>query len=111
MARYQVKLDSPLGERRGILDLCETDGRVAGTLTLLGVDNPVSGSREGAVLLLRHTLHTSLNALECTTRLREEYDTVRGIVRVGVVNMPLQGTKIAEETEKEHQTHGTADRP
>ena len=109
MARYQVILESPLGERRGVLDLHGNGASVSGTLSLLGVDNPVSGSREGEMLLLRHTLHTSLNTLECTTQLREEDDALRGTVRVGGINMPLRGQKIQEESGKERQVHGTAD--
>ena len=109
MARYQVVVESPLGERRGVLDLHGNSESISGTLSLLGVDNPVSGSREGETLLLRHTLHTSLNALECTTQLREEFNTLQGIVRVGVVNMPLRGQRIEEGTGKEQRVHGTAD--
>lgn len=101
MARYQVILESPLGDRKGFLDLHRNGESVLGTLSLLGVDNPVSGSREGETLLLRHTLHTSLNALECTTQLREEQNSLRGTVHVGFANMPLRGQRIEEETEKE----------
>lgn len=109
MARYQVILESPLGERRGVLDLHGNGETVSGTLSLLGVDNPISGSREGETLLLRHTLHTSLNALECTTRLQEKHGALQGTVCIGVINMPLRGEKIEEGTGKEQQVHGTAD--
>ena len=109
MARYQVIVESPLGERSGTLILSECGGAVTGTLALLGVNNPVTGSREGETLTLRHTLHTALNAFECSTQLHEADDTLRGIVYIGVVRMPLHGQKIEEATEKEHQAHGTAD--
>ena len=72
MARYHVIVESPLGERGGTLILYERGGAVTGTLSLLGVNNPVTGSREGETLT-------------------------------------LQGQKIEEATEKEHQAHGTAD--
>ena len=110
MARYQVIVESPLGERSGTLILHERDGAVTGTLSLLGTDNPIEGSREGAVLFLRHTLKTCISALECHTQLHETGGGLQGIVSVGVVRMPLKGILI-EETEKEHQAHGTADRP
>ena len=109
MARYHVIIESPLGERSGTLLLHERGGAVTGTLALLGVNNPVTGSREGETLTLRHTLHTALNAFECSTQLHETDDALRGIVRIGVVRMPLHGQKIEEATEKEHQAHGTAD--
>ncbi len=104
MARYHVIVESPLGERGGTLILYERGGAVTGTLSLLGVNNPVTGSREGETLTLRHTLQTALNAFACETRLRDE-----GAVLRGVIHMPLQGQKIEEATEKEHQAHGTAD--
>lgn len=47
MARYHVIVESPLGERGGTLILYERGGAVTGTLSLLGVNNPVTGSREG----------------------------------------------------------------
>ncbi len=50
MARYQVILESPLGERSGTLILHERGDTVAGTLSLLGVSNPVTGSWEGETL-------------------------------------------------------------
>ena len=109
MARYQVIVESPLGARSGTLILYERGGAVTGALSLLGVSNPVTGSREGETLTLRHTLQTALNAFTCETRLRDEGVVLRGIIHIGVVRMPLRGQKIEEATEKEHQAHGTAD--
>ncbi len=110
MARYQVIVESPLGERGGTLILHERSGAVTGTLSLLGVSNPVTGSWEGETLTLRHTLQTTLNAFECETQLHRDGAALRGVVRIGVIRMPLKGIPI-EETEKEHQAHGTANRP
>ncbi len=110
MARYQVIVESPLGERSGTLILHERGGAVTGTLSLLGVSNPVTGSREGETLTLRHTLQTTLNAFECETQLHSDGAALRGVVHIGVIRMPLKGMQI-EETEKEHQAHGTANRP
>ena len=47
--RYDVVLDGQLGERRGTLTWTETDGRLTGTFTLFGSDNPVIGCCSGAV--------------------------------------------------------------
>lgn len=111
MIRYHVVLESPLGERSGILTLRGSGDAVTGTLSLLGVDNPVTGAWEGASLVLRHVLRTGLSALECSTRLDEENGGLRGIVRSGGVQMPLRGTRLEEEERKEEQGHGTEDRP
>lgn len=110
MARYHVIVESPLGERSGTLTLYERGGVVTGMLSLLGTDNLVEGSREGAELSLHHTLKTCISALECHTQLHETGGGLQGTVSVGVVRMPLHGTRI-EETEKEHQEHVTADHP
>ncbi len=110
MARYQVILESPLGERSGTLILHERGDTVAGTLSLLGVSNPVTGSWEGETLTLRHTPQTTLNAFECETQLHSDGTAMRGVVRIGVIRMPLKGIPI-EEMEKEHQEHGTANHP
>lgn len=111
MIRYHVVLESPLGERSGILTLRGSGDAVTGTLSLLGVDNPVTGAWEGASLVLRHVLRTGLSALECSTRLDEENGGLRGIVRSGGVQMPLRGTRLEKEERKEEQGHGTEDRP
>ena len=63
MARYQVFLDSPLGERRGMLMLHEDGRNIIGTLSILDADNPVAGRRDGEVISLRHTLRTYVSAL------------------------------------------------
>lgn len=65
--RYDVVLDEQLGERRGTLTWTETDGRLTGTFTLFGIDNPVIGRRSGAVLELTHTLRTAVSLLRCCT--------------------------------------------
>lgn len=46
--RYDVVLDGQLGERRGTLTWTETDGRLTGTFTLFGIDNPVIAAAAAA---------------------------------------------------------------
>lgn len=111
MTRYHVVLESPLGERSGTLTLRGSGDAVTGTLSLLGVDNPVAGAWEGASLVLRHVLRTGLSKLECSTRLYEEDGGLRGTVHSGGVRMPLRGTRLEEEERKGEQSYGTADRP
>ena len=113
MARYQVFLDSPLGERRGMLMLHEDGRNIIGTLSILDADNPVAGRRDGEVISLRHTLRTYVSALECSTELHLEGSTLHGIVHAGSILMKLRGTAIEEGvqqvTKKEHRNHGTSD--
>lgn len=48
MATYQITLESPLGQRSGQLTLRGGNGLVAGTLSLLGFENPGGGNTGGA---------------------------------------------------------------
>lgn len=113
MARYQVFLDSPLGERCGMLTLQENSGEIRGVLSILGVDNPVTGKYNGGVVFLRHMLRTRVSALECSTELHLEGSTLHGTVHVGDTLINLRGTERQEEIqqaeEKEHRNHGKSD--
>ena len=98
-ARYEIMLDSPLGQRPGALTLREEGGQVRGTLALLGFDNPVDGRRDGPLLRLRHTLRTRVSRLECETTLRPGADgALMGTVQVGSTCMDLRGRKLPEDT-------------
>ena len=97
MARYHVIVESPLGERGGTLILYERGGAVTGTLSLLGVNNPVTGSREGETLTLRHTLQTALNAFAYETRLRDEGAVLRGVITDKYVTISENVTLMGHE--------------
>lgn len=47
MERYDITLDSPLGPRSGIMTLAYTGDQVNGILSVLGHDNPFSGTQCG----------------------------------------------------------------
>lgn len=103
--RYQIMLDSPLGQRSGTLTLREEGGQVCGTLSLLGTDNPVEGTRDGSQLRLRHLLRTRVSRLECTTTLCSSEDgTLRGTVQVGSASMGLWGRALVND-QKERREH------
>lgn len=108
MTQYQVILESPLGERGGILTLCENGEGVTGTLSLLGIENHVTGSWKGDTLALRHQLRTSLSTLACSTLLCKTDGVLQGTVRSGAVCMRLRGEEIKEKAERKFD-HGTAD--
>ena len=98
--RYQIIVDSPLGSRSGVLALRETAGRVTGTLSLLGGDNPVEGTREGQTLHLRHALRTRVSQLDCETALRLADGAMEGTIRVGPTCMQIRGTALPDDMEE-----------
>ena len=104
-ARYHIVVDSPLGERRGELTLNETAEGIAGSLSLLGWENPLTGTRKGDGLRLEHRLHTLVSDLSCTTTLRPVPGGLTATVQAGRVRMALRATEITTETE-ESDHHG-----
>lgn len=104
MAEYRIVLESPLGERHGTLTL-HGQRELRGSFTLLGNENPVTGTRQGEQLTLRHPLRTLLNTLACKTEIQLCENSLTGTVRAGCVCMPLRG----ELTGKEDAADGTAE--
>lgn len=104
MATYQITLESPLGQRSGQLTLRGGNGLVAGTLSLLGFENPVEGTQEGPLLRLHHPLRTRVSRLDCETVLRTAEGALEGTVQVGPTCMRICGTVPPDKIEerKEH---------
>ena len=100
MATYQITLDSPLGQRSGRLTLREADGQLGGTLSLLGTDNPVTGTRDGPLLRMHHPLRTRVSRLDCETTLRTTDGTLEGTAQVGTTCMPVRGTALPDNMEE-----------
>ena len=79
---YRVTLESPLGPRPGLLQLEFLDGRIGGTLSLLGFDNAVSGRRLGEhKLVLTHSLRTAVSVLPCESTLEWNGSALTGTTR------------------------------
>ena len=93
--RYDIILSSQLGERYGSLLLEEDAGRVTGTISLLGFDNPASGKRSGQRLELVHELRTAVSTLQCRTELALCGGRLHGMVSSGHGVMELRGEKAA----------------
>lgn len=91
--RYDVVLDGQLGERRGTLTWTETDGRLTGTFTLFGIDNPVIGRRSGAVLELTHTLRIAVSLLRCCTHAELRGRELCGTITSGRSRIRFRGKK------------------
>lgn len=100
---YDVVLDGQLGQRFGQLRWQETGERVEGTLLLLGVQNPVTGHREGNTLLLTHELKTAVSTLCCRTHVTLCDDSLSGVVVSKPASFRFHGTKTAERNEKPNE--------
>ena len=91
--KYDVVLDSPLGQRFGTLLCEERGGRVQGTLSLLGFDNPVSGQCRGEILEFTHKLRTAVGILNCRTLIQLHGDELSGSVTSARCCMELHGRR------------------
>lgn len=100
MQKYDVVLDGQLGQRFGTLALDEADGGIRGCFSLLGFDNPVSGSRAGRKLVLRHRLRTMLSTLDCETQAELRGDEIFGVVTSQYSSMRFHGRKTGGRTQK-----------
>ena len=96
-ATYQIVLESPMGERWGTLSLIEEGPQLRGTLSLLGFDNPVRGTREGDAVRLLHHMRTAVSDLDCVTELRQAAGTLTGITQTGRARMKFYGTAVPPE--------------
>ena len=97
MNRYDIILESQLGERFGTLSWTEEGERVRGTLFLLGVENPVSGRRDGQNLELSHPLRTAVSLLSCRTFAQLCGDLLSGKIVSNGGTMKLRGKRSAKE--------------
>ena len=89
---YTLVLESQLGPRQGSLKFGEREGAITGTLTLLGHDNEVRGTRTGAgSIRLFHHLHTAVSDLVCVSDLEMDRGRVTGMLHSGQVRMSWHG--------------------
>ena len=89
---YRVTLESPLGPRLGLLHLEFLDGRIGGTLSLLGFDNAVSGRRLGEhKLVLTHSLRTAVSVLPCESTLEWNSSVLTGTTRTAGEQLSWRG--------------------
>ena len=97
---YRVTLESPLGPRPGLLQLEFLDGRIGGTLSLLGFDNAVSGRRLGEhKLVLTHSLRTAVSVLPCESTLEWNGSALTGTTRTAGEQLSWRG-ELLETTRK-----------
>ena len=89
---YRVTLESPLGPRPGLLQLEFLDGRIGGTLSLLGFDNDISGRRlDGNRLVLTHSLRTAVSVLPCESTLEWNGSALTGTTRTAGGQLSWRG--------------------
>lgn len=93
---YDIVLDSPMGPRRGRLTLnFSPEGEITGTLSLLGLDNPVRGRRAGdGEIHLVHRLRSRMTELECRSTLRLTGEALTGRAETNRGRMFWRGTRV-----------------
>lgn len=92
---FSIVLDSQLGPRTGILSLEYDQKEVTGSLSILGVENPVTGEwLEGGRLRLSHSIHTRMNAFSCQSLLEFHQDQMTGTIWMDETKMRCYGKKI-----------------
>lgn len=95
MEPYRVVLESQVGPREGTLRLEEQNGALTGTITLLGVENPVFGQWTGnRSFQISHHLRTKLSDLTCVSVFElDENGGLTGTLRNGQNVMKWHGEK------------------
>lgn len=89
---YAVTLHSPMGPRQGRLELTIDGCSVTGTLTLLGVSQPVHGEMTDEThALLTHHLRTAVSDMDCRSALALTQDTLGGTLQTGKQTMRWSG--------------------
>lgn len=97
MEEYRLVLKSQLGPREGMLRVDVQQDAVAGSLTLLGDENPVSGVRIGEhTFRLFHHLHTAVNDLSCVSVFEVLGDQISGNLQIDGNLMRWYGEKSSE---------------
>lgn len=82
MQQYKIILENQLGPRERTLQLEDKNGVLAGMITLLGYENPVSGEWTGEhSIRLSHHLHTQISDLSCISVLEMEGDIITGTLQ------------------------------
>lgn len=99
--KYDIVLESQLGQRYGMLTWTETGIHVTGTLSLLGFDNPIIGQRDGQKLELTHKLRTVTSTLTCHTSMRLQGNELFGIISSERCRMDFHGKKSMEKEQKQ----------
>ena len=97
MQQYEIILESQLGQRYGPLVWQENAaGQITGIFSLMGIDNPISGQKDGQRLSFSHDLRTAVRVLNCHTVLTLCGDSLYGTVSSERSVMKISGKKSTE---------------
>lgn len=96
MQQYEIILESQLGQRYGTLVWQEIAGQITGIFSLMGIDNPISGQKDGQRLSFSHDLRTAVRVLNCHTVLTLCGDSLYGTVSSERSVMKISGKKSTE---------------
>lgn len=96
MKEYRIVLESQLGPRRGTLRLeGKEEGAVAGSITLLGVENAALGEWiDDHSFRLSHHLRTQVSDLDCVSVFELDGDKISGTLQNDKNIMLWHGEKV-----------------
>lgn len=99
MKAYRIILESQLGPRAGTLQLEEgNEGAVAGSITLLGVENAALGEWIGAhSLRLSHHLRTQVSDLDCVSIFELDDGKISGTLHSDKSTMLWHGETLTDQ--------------
>ena len=99
MKSYRIVLESQLGPRVGTLQLVEgNEGAVAGSITLLGVENAALVEWIGAhSLRLSHHLRTQVSDPDCISVFELDGDKISGTLRSDKSTMLWHGETLTDQ--------------
>ena len=101
---YQVTLHSQLGPRDGRLSITSSGGSIAGVLTLLGFENPVTGRENGGGgFTLFHPHRTTVGNYPCESVFTSVGTELSGTAYLKQCSMHWSGKRLPQDSMEEHR--------
>lgn len=95
--QYQVRIQSQMGPREGVLTLSYQGSYVTGSLDLVGYVNTVQGVQAAdGTLHLFHPIRTVVSTIPCETVLRLQVGSLRGTSTSRSARMRWEGTLLRQ---------------
>ena len=102
--QYQVRIQSQMGPREGVLTLSYQGSYVTGALELVGYVNTIQGVQAAdGTLHLFHPIQTVVSTIPCETVLNRQAGILRGISTSRSARMRWEGTLIHPESQEESE--------
>lgn len=92
--QYDVSLKTPMGVKKGILELSEEGGTVKGKMIVMGKENPIEpGTTDGTQFTFSGKLKTALGMTPYTCEGSVDGDVISGTVKTKKGDMPMSGKR------------------